>query len=592
MDTNFNLTEKQYKALELLNSNNEVITVLFGGAAGGGKAQPLWSKVLTPNGWTTIGEIQIGDDVLSPNGSVCKVNGVYPQGKKVIYKITTTDDRETYACAEHLWLSKTTKDGKEKVRSTKDIMDLLSLGKAVSIPYLKDDKYILDTIIKSIEEYSYEEAQCISIDSPDHLYITDNFIVTHNTFLGCLWLITSALKYPNTRWLLGRKELITLMSTAVITLKDVLKIMNLKEGTHWKQYYDRHITFNNGSVILFKDLKHMPSDPDYDTLGSLEITGAFIEEIPQITERCYELIISRIRYKLDEYGLSPKLFGSCNPNRGWGYTTFYKPFKDNTLPKHIVFIPALTSDNPYISKHYVESLGNLNDLDRERLLYGNWDVEDGESRLFDNQWISGIGKEPISTNGIKYLTVDVARHGEDNTILCVWNDTCVIDIEQYSKLSVTESSDKVIECMRKYNIQPKYVLVDEAGVGGGVLDILRNKGIRVVGFLGAAKTIRNHNYQNLRQECYFSLVDMSLSITDNVRKMMYNDSGKKINMWDAIHQDLFSIKRKTSDDGKPKIISKSVIKNDIGRSPDLGDVLSMRVFFNLKPKGGLGLPTI
>jgi len=43
------------------------------------------------------------------------------------------------------------------------------------------EKYLTQRIIKSVEPVGKKEAQCIAIDHPDHLYVTDDFIVTHNT---------------------------------------------------------------------------------------------------------------------------------------------------------------------------------------------------------------------------------------------------------------------------------------------------------------------------------------------------------------------------------------------------------------------------
>ena len=72
-------------------------------ATGAGKAQPLRSKIKIPGGWTTMGEIKIGDLVSTPDGGSAKVSGLYPQGKKKIYKITFKDGRAAEACGEHLW---------------------------------------------------------------------------------------------------------------------------------------------------------------------------------------------------------------------------------------------------------------------------------------------------------------------------------------------------------------------------------------------------------------------------------------------------------------------------------------------------------
>ena len=69
----------------------------------GGKAQPLYSKIKTPNGWTTMGEIKIGDIVSAPDGTSTKITHLFPQGLKDVYKITFEDGRSTECCKEHLW---------------------------------------------------------------------------------------------------------------------------------------------------------------------------------------------------------------------------------------------------------------------------------------------------------------------------------------------------------------------------------------------------------------------------------------------------------------------------------------------------------
>lgn len=90
---------------------------LLNGEPGTGKAQPLDAKILTPNGWTTMGEINIGDEVLTPEGKTTKVIGVFPQGEKDIYEITTIDGKKTQACGEHLWKVFGIQKGKKRKKS-------------------------------------------------------------------------------------------------------------------------------------------------------------------------------------------------------------------------------------------------------------------------------------------------------------------------------------------------------------------------------------------------------------------------------------------------------------------------------------------
>lgn len=73
------------------------------GEMGTGKAQPLDAKILTPDGWKTMGEIQIGDKVIGANGKPTEVCAVFPQGEKNIYRVTFTDGSFTECCEDHLW---------------------------------------------------------------------------------------------------------------------------------------------------------------------------------------------------------------------------------------------------------------------------------------------------------------------------------------------------------------------------------------------------------------------------------------------------------------------------------------------------------
>jgi phosphate starvation-inducible PhoH-like protein len=75
-----------------------------------GRAQPLHSRVLTPAGWRAMGELEVGDEVVGSDGAPVKVRGVFPQGRKEVYRLKMTDGSSTLACAEHLWAVRTMED--------------------------------------------------------------------------------------------------------------------------------------------------------------------------------------------------------------------------------------------------------------------------------------------------------------------------------------------------------------------------------------------------------------------------------------------------------------------------------------------------
>ena len=77
--------------------------IIICGGTGSGKAQPDEALVLTPTGFRRIADLNVGSPVLAPDGRVCAVTGVFPQGKKTIYRITFEDGRAAECCDDHLW---------------------------------------------------------------------------------------------------------------------------------------------------------------------------------------------------------------------------------------------------------------------------------------------------------------------------------------------------------------------------------------------------------------------------------------------------------------------------------------------------------
>lgn len=79
------------------------VKMMIYGQAGMGKAQPLYASVLTPNGYKRFADIQVGDEVINPDGSTQVVQGVYPQGVRPVYRVLTNDGAETFCDEEHIW---------------------------------------------------------------------------------------------------------------------------------------------------------------------------------------------------------------------------------------------------------------------------------------------------------------------------------------------------------------------------------------------------------------------------------------------------------------------------------------------------------
>ena len=83
-----------------------------------GRAQPVDRNVLTPDGWRMIGELRVGDLVVGSDGRPTPVLGVFPQGRRDVFRVQAQDGASTLCCAEHLWTVRTPGDRRRGTRRT------------------------------------------------------------------------------------------------------------------------------------------------------------------------------------------------------------------------------------------------------------------------------------------------------------------------------------------------------------------------------------------------------------------------------------------------------------------------------------------
>jgi len=94
-----------------------------------GRAQPVSSPVLTPDGFKEIGSLEVGDLVIGSDGHPTPVLGVYPQGRKEVFRVSAQDGASTLCCGEHLWQVFTASDRRRgkpgRVLETKEMIGRL-----------------------------------------------------------------------------------------------------------------------------------------------------------------------------------------------------------------------------------------------------------------------------------------------------------------------------------------------------------------------------------------------------------------------------------------------------------------------------------
>src|SRR5215216_1756131 len=413
------------------------------------------------------------------------------------------------------------------------------------------------------------------------------------SYLGVSWVFGSALMYADTGWFIARKELNDLRKHTQPTIHEYFKKLGLKLETYAKwNGQDNYYQLYNGSKVFLLDCKYLPSDEMYERFGSMQFTGGWIEEAGEIPYQAYENIkLSIGRWNNDAVystdgkellrcELPFKLLITCNPKKNWLYTDFYKPWSKKTLEKRKCFIKALVTDNTFRQKGSLEVLDRIKSkTTKMRLRYGEWEYADDPDALMDyDSIISIFSNSHVKAEGHKYMTVDVARFGKDKTKIRIWHGWRIIKYVALEKASTKETAEKINELRIKHTVPLTNIIVDEDGIGGGVVDQLP-KG--VVGFIANSTPIdlrEGESYKNLKAQCAYALAVQ-------VNKKGIYEEVDDIETQDTLTQDLEWIKEADVDsDGKRNIMSKKLVKAAIGRSPDDGDSYIMRMYFELKRK--------
>lgn len=404
------------------------------------------------------------------------------------------------------------------------------------------------------------------------------------SWLGCEWEAAMCLNYPGVRYFMGREELTSLKDTTIKTFFKMAKHHGISETFRYYEHYSA-IRFYNGSEISLLNLKYEPSDPMYERLGSTEYTGGLIEEAGEVHFQAFDTLKSRVGRQLNEqYNIPRKLLITCNPKKNWLYHTFYKPWKEGRLEPGYAFIQSLAAENEKIDKGYVESLDEIKDKTlKSRLKYGEWEYEDDPTSLvnyesvlsiFTNEFVTGLNEE-------KVITADIARFGVDTTTIRVWHGLKVLFVAVHRKLSVPESAAKIRELASRYSVTMRNTIVDEDGVGGGVVDILKCRG-----FVNNSSPLLGQNYDNLKSQCGYRIAE---AINNNQIYEPCND----VLIRAEVEEELQMLKQKNIDsDKKLGLIPKEKMKDLIGRSPNHLDTYIMRGLLMIKKKPTQNYPTV
>ena len=156
--------------------------------------------------------------------------------------------------------------------------------------------------------------------------------------------------------------------------------------------------------------------------------------------------------------------------------------------------------------------------------------------------------------------LDVARYGDDASVLCIRKGRHLMELQSWKKLSLMELSGRVLDLLNSSDEPPDEILVDSIGLGAGVLDRLRELDIPARGVNVSESPAMADRYANLRAELW----DLTKSwFTEEVQ--IPND--------DSLIADLTAPRYTFNSSGKMIVESKAETKKRLGRSTDFADSL-------------------
>lgn len=723
---------------------SNVDVCFFGGILGGGKEQPLDSKILTPDGWVTMGDMKVGSVVMTPFDGEAKVTHVFPQGVKDIYRITTNDGRSCECGLDHLWTIRTTSQIEEYENSgkiwgncstvkTKDIIDILNSSESVWIPinkaipfkvnggdesilnnfdlrtakcipneilfgsislrktifqriqrqkgYVEDvcmtsyrmrDDTFSDNLISlcrslgyiavkeingdyceifvyqgddydhvrivSIEKVRRAEAQCIVVDSPKHLYITDDYITTHNTFGAILGMAEPTLD-PNFRAIFIRKSLNDLKTagSVVDTFKDAYgSIITTKISENPR------MTFPSGAYVEARQVQNEDPKKIIEEWKGVQADALCWEELTSYSWHTFKYIMSRCRGRAKWTGkiratLNPKkrhwvrtwldwwidpITGYAIPERDgvvryfylngddvkdlvWGDTkkeVYYKckididrkisklggEVKYDDLIKSFTFYKGSLSENKELLKNnpgYVGSVTATGGKISQILIEGNWNVDeddDSESPIPAHAARAIFETDPM-TNGDRWITADLADKGTDNFLAIVWDGLHVMDIVIKGKTTPRQNAEILHDLAVRYDIADNHIIFD--GNNAAYINDYIPDAVPFVSYK-LPRGMYARQVCSLKDESYMRLVyiinNQLMSFNPKVADRIYYHQKMKeqIPISTEFVEECSVVRFKDQAAGKKRLFNKHEMNVALGkgRSMDLLDPMAMRMY--------------
>ena len=279
------------------------------------------------------------------------------------------------------------------------------------------------------------------------------------------------------------------------------------------------------------------------------------DEAPGIPEEVYEAAVG----SMSGYSATTILIGNPTRNSGLFFKTHHQ-LSDDWFRMHVSCV-----DSKLVSRDYIRQIattyGEASNAYRVRVL-GEFPLREDDVLIAAELVDAAMARDVVlDTKEPLLYGLDVARFGDDRTVLCKRQGNCVIEIKSWGGLDLMETCGRVFH--EAQADKPAEVMVDSIGLGGGVADRLRELGLNVRDVNVSESTAFNPTAAKLRDELWITIKDWLAQRACRIPRD------------DELRQELIGPTYTFTSNGKIKVEGKSEMKKRGLRSPDKADALGL-----------------
>lgn len=256
------------------------------GSSSFGKAQPLTSKIITPNGVVLMGDINVGDKVVGRDGKPHNVSGIFPQGVRSIYQVTFSNGTSCECDIEHLWTVKTS--NKEQTLTLREILQKTLIGRNGEYLFQIPNNELVEFNEKEVNINPYEVGKSGRIIPEEYIYNSSSKriellqgLMDENGFVN---------EYGWCQYAHPNKELVLQVQYLIRSLGGEAKLSDL-DNTLTFTYFDKNIPIFKDKILTI----------DYDLMSEKRVFIAKINYVGEQEAQCIMVDSEEHLYLTEEF---------------------------------------------------------------------------------------------------------------------------------------------------------------------------------------------------------------------------------------------------------------------------------------------------